>query len=150
VVAALVLWLFQRPGVALGFLPYVLGAQLLVVVVALRLVENRQLALLHAGRPAGPAGWSAFDDWFRTGGVVAAVPLVPLLSFLASSLVLQSALSSATSAQRLAVLDVSDTFWTPIGLLVFLGSTLLGASPIRRHYRRSENPPSPATETAQC
>lgn len=144
----------QGRGVAHGSAPYAFASLLVAAGLLQFALERWQTAILSRPRSSGPAQQLAIDDAFRVRAVLGLVPLAPTLSYLTSSLVLQSVSSEAVKAQPLVGPDPVGA-WMPLGVAVFLFNLLLGSAGIRRYYRRGwlRQPPlspPPAPRTGSC
>ena len=144
------LWL-QHEGYDRGAGFYGYGVVLLLCVLGVNLVERRQTVILNGPQRAGSPQELAFDDVFRIETALSLGALLPVLSCLASSFLLQPVFDAVPYGSIAGV----DTLY-PWGLLS-LGSSagyLLTVRRISRRYRgRTPRPPMsepPTPETAPC
>ncbi len=144
----------QRGGVAHGSALYAFASLFVATGLLQFALERWQTAILNRPRSSGPARQLAIDDAFRIRAALGLVPLAPTLSYLASSLVLQTAYPEAITAQALAGPGPLGV-WMPLGVAVFFFNLELGPAGIRRYYRRGRlrqpplSPP-PVPRTGSC
>ncbi len=144
--------LLLRPGHALGADFYGCGAVLLLAALGVGMVERRQEAVLNGPQRAGSPQELAFDDAFRIEAALSLGVLLPVLSCLATSFLLQPAFG-ATSYRSITALDAL-CLWA----LLSICSTVVWFGTVqrisRRYYRgRTPRPPMaepPTPETAPC
>lgn len=144
--AGIQLWL-QHCGYAAGAEIYGYGAVLVLCVLGVDLAERQQTVVLNGPQRAGSPQELAFDDAFRIQTVLVLGALLPVLSCLASGLLLQPVFDAVP--YRSTVGADARYLWALLSVGCSVGHLLLARRAGRRYYRgRATEPPTP--ETAPC
>ena len=145
------LWL-QHCGYARGAELYGYGAVLLLCVLGVNLVERQQTVVLNGPQRAGSPQELAFDDALRIQTALILGALLPGLSCLASSLLLQSVFDAVPYGSTAGPDALYP--WVLLSVGCTVGHLLLARRAGRRYYRGTTpglppvEPPTP--ETVPC